>query len=50
LKNFRKAVASITLDRTDYNVRYGSGSFFSNLGDNTIYDEFVLDIALAFTK
>jgi polyisoprenoid-binding protein YceI len=44
------AKASITLDRTDYDVRYGSGSFFSNLGDKTIYDEFDLEIALAIQE
>lgn len=38
--------ANITLDRTDFDVRYGSGSFFDNLGDKTIYDEFQLDITL----
>jgi polyisoprenoid-binding protein YceI len=32
--------ANITVDRTKYNIRYGSGSFFDNLGDKTIYDEF----------
>jgi polyisoprenoid-binding protein YceI len=37
---------SITIDRTKYNVRYGSGSFFDNLGDKTIYDEFKLKISL----
>ena len=44
------ATASITLDRTDYDVRYGSGSFFSNLGDKTIYDEFDLEITLAIQE
>lgn len=34
------AFASFSLDRTLWNVRYGSGSFFDNLGDKTIYDEF----------
>jgi polyisoprenoid-binding protein YceI len=34
--------ANITVDRTKYNIRYGSGSFFDNLGDKTIYDEFKL--------
>ena len=34
--------ANITIDRTKYNIRYGSGSFFDNLGDKTIYDEFKL--------
>ncbi len=41
-----KGVADITLDRTLYDVRYGSGSFFDNLGDKTIYDEFYLQIEL----
>lgn len=36
----------LTVDRTKYNVRYGSGSFFDNLGDKTIYDDFKLDIKL----
>ncbi len=38
--------ASIIVDRTKYNVRYGSGSFFDNLGDRTIFDEFVLKVTL----
>lgn len=42
------AKGSLTLDRTDYNVRYGSGSFFDKLGDNTIYDEFELSINLVY--
>jgi polyisoprenoid-binding protein YceI len=41
------ATAKITLDRTDFDVRYGSGSFFDNLGDKTIYDEFDLEVTLA---
>ncbi len=42
------ATAKIVIDRTDYNVRYGSGKFFDNLGDKTIYDDFTLDVNLAF--
>ena len=38
--------ANITVDRTKYNIRYGSGSFFDNLGDKTIYDEFNLKVNL----
>lgn len=38
--------ANIVVDRTKYNVRYGSGSFFDNLGDKTIYDEFILKVSL----
>ena len=40
------ASAEIQLDRTDFDVRYGSGSFFENLGDKTIYDEFDLYVKL----
>jgi polyisoprenoid-binding protein YceI len=38
--------ANITVDRTKYEIRYGSGSFFDNLGDKTIYDEFKLKVSL----
>lgn len=39
-----KAVVSgtLTVDRTAYDIRYGSGKFFENLGDKTISDEFSL--------
>lgn len=40
------AMTTIVIDRTKYDIRYGSGSFFDNLGDKTIYDEFTLDIML----
>lgn len=42
------ASAKVTIDRTKYGIRYGSGSFFSNLGDNTIHNNFVLDVNLKF--
>ena len=42
------ATTTLTVDRTKYGIRYGSGSFFDNLGDNTIYDEFKLDVSLKF--
>ncbi len=44
------AKADLTIDRTDFDVRYGSGSFFDNLGDRTIYDEFDLGITLVTKK
>ena len=44
------ATADISLDRTDYDVRYGSGSFFSNLGDKTIYDDFDLQVKLVMQE
>ncbi|MBN2666359.1 MAG: YceI family protein [Bacteroidales bacterium] len=42
--------ANIVIDRSKYNVRYGSGSFFDNLGDKTIYDEFKLKVNLFVGK
>lgn len=45
-----KAVAEVVVDRSEFNVRYGSGSFFDNLGDKTIYDEFDLQVNLVVNK
>ena len=42
------AIASIKIDRTKYNVRYGSGNFADNLGDKTISNKFTLDVSLKF--
>ncbi len=42
------AIASIKLDRTKYGLKYGSGSFFDNLGDKAINDEFDLNVNLQF--
>ena len=42
------ARANILIDRTQFNIKYGSGSFFKGLGDNMIYDEFSLNINLIF--
>lgn len=44
------ATGETTIDRSDFNIRYGSGSFFDNLGDNTIYDEFDLSFRLNVTE
>ena len=44
------ATAPIKIDRSEFNVKYGSGSFFDNLGDNTIYDEFDLNVNLVVNK
>ncbi len=38
--------ANISVDRTKWGIKYGSGSFFDNLGDKTIYDEFKVKVAL----
>ncbi len=39
--------ADIAIDRSLYNVRFGSGKFFSNLGDNAFNDEIKLNVKLA---
>jgi len=39
-------IASISVDRSKFDVRYGSGSFFDNLGDKVIDDIFTLDVIL----
>jgi polyisoprenoid-binding protein YceI len=39
--------AQVVINRAKYDIRYGSGSFFDNLGDKMIYDDFTLDIKLA---
>lgn len=43
-----KATATLNVDRSQFDVRYGSGSFFDNLGDKTIYDEFAIVADLEF--
>lgn len=40
------ASATITIDRSKFEVKYGSGSFFDDLGDKMIYDEFTLEVTL----
>ncbi|GGE19972.1 YceI family protein [Psychroflexus salis] len=43
-----KANTTLKIDRTKYDIKYGSGSFFDNLGDKTIYDEFTLMVNLNY--
>lgn len=43
-----KATANIKIDRTKFDVRYGSTSFFDDLQDKAIYDEFDLVSDLEF--
>ncbi|MEZ2443035.1 YceI family protein [Chitinophaga sp. RCC_12] len=40
------AKAAIKVDRTKYNIKYGSKSFFEGIGDKAIYDDFDLDVTL----
>ncbi|GET20565.1 YceI family protein [Prolixibacter denitrificans] len=44
--NKLEATGTIPVDRTKYGIKYGSGSFFSNLGDKMIDDVFTLDFSL----
>ena len=38
----------LVFDRSKFNVRYGSGSFFDDLGDKAISDDITLDVMLKF--
>ncbi|MFY0255947.1 YceI family protein [Chitinophaga sp. 30R24] len=40
------AKAAIKVDRTKYNIKYGSKNFFEGIGDKAIYDDFDLDVVL----
>ena len=44
------ANAEIKIDRTKWDVKYGSGSFFEDLGDKMILDEIKFDILLLAGK
>jgi len=39
-----KAKGKATVDRIKYNIRYGSGQFFKNLGDKMIDDQFQIEL------
>lgn len=47
--NKLEASGKIEVDRTLYDIRYGSGKFFAGLGDNLIYDTFALDFNVVAT-
>lgn len=38
----------LKIDRTKFDIKYGSSSFFDDLKDKAIYDEFDLNVALKF--
>ena len=38
--------AKVIVDRAKYDIRYGSGSFFDDLGDKMIYDDFTLTVTI----
>ena len=41
-----KAKASMSFDRSEYDVRFRSGKFFENLGDKLILDDIEVDVLL----
>jgi polyisoprenoid-binding protein YceI len=46
--NGNKATAALKINRTKYDIKYGSGSYFDDLGDKTIYDDFELNIVIVY--
>ncbi|MGB0896277.1 MAG: YceI family protein [Flavobacteriaceae bacterium] len=42
------ATAKLKIDRTTYGIKYGSASFFDNLKDRAISNEFDIDVAIKF--
>jgi len=40
------AEATVSVDRADFDVRFGSDRFFDNLGNNAIKDEFTLEVKI----
>ena len=46
--NGNTATTAFNVDRTKYDIKYGSKSFFESIGDKAIYDDFELKVALKF--
>jgi polyisoprenoid-binding protein YceI len=42
----KEYAATITIDRTKYDIKYGSGKYFPDIGDKMIYDDFILDVKI----
>lgn len=42
------AVTKFNINRTKYDIKYGSGSFFDNLGDKAINDDFEIEATLVY--
>jgi len=42
------ATSTFKVDRTKYDIKYGSGSFFDNLGDKAISDDFEVSAMIAY--
>jgi len=48
--NALRVVVTIPLDRTQWNIRYGSDKFFSDLGEKMIADMFTVSVDLTLQK
>jgi len=46
--NNNVATAEINIDRTKFDIKYSSGSFFKNLGDKMIYDDFSISVNINY--
>lgn len=44
------AIGEVEIDRTKYDIKYGSGSFFDNLGDKAISNNFTVKFKVAAMK
>jgi hypothetical protein len=42
-------IAKIMVNRTKFDIKYGSASFFESIGDKAISDEFELDVNVVAT-
>ena len=47
-KNNDKWKSDLIFDRSKYDVKFRSGTFFENLGDKLIYDDIVIETELFF--
>jgi len=48
--NMIEADGKAVLDRTKYDIRFGSKSFFESIGDKAIYDDFTVEMKLVAKK
>ena len=49
-KTVSAVAEKVVIDRTKYGIEYKSKSIFSSIGDNFIYDEFILNVKLVAKK
>lgn len=45
-----EATGKLVVDRSKYDIKYNSKSFFENLGDKMIHDDFTIDVKLVASK